>query len=174
MSSSSRIPRGLPANPRPRAKSAARPPVPPSESRFHPHNTLSLPTNPRARRPSIPREQVLDTDWNPSQQPRRRNDLYGTRSPLSSGNSSPTSSSGSSFGARGNYSHASSRTTLQSNEGTRRTESGSGANIYLPSRESTDKEYFDRCFAVQIQFLICFLTAARLPMPGIMGLRGLA
>jgi hypothetical protein len=148
MSSASRIPRGLPANPRPRAKSAARPPAPPPESRFHPHDALSLPANPRTRRPPISREQVLDTDWNPSQKPRRRNDLYGTRSALSSGNSSPTSSSGSSFGARGNYSYASSRTALQSDEGRQRTELGSGADTYLPSRESTDNEYFNCHFAV--------------------------
>lgn len=149
MSSTSLITRGLPSNPRPRAKSAARPPVPPSESRFHPHNALSLPANPRARRPSIPREQVPDTDWNPSQKPRPRNNLYGARSALPSGNSSPTSStSGSSFGASGNYSYASSKTTLPSDEGRQSTESGSGADIYLPYRESTDNEYFDHFFAV--------------------------
>ncbi|KIM49158.1 hypothetical protein M413DRAFT_21429 [Hebeloma cylindrosporum] len=139
MSSVSRTPRGLPANPRPRAKSATKPPVPP-ESKYQPHDALSLPTNPRARRPSIPREQMLDSDWNPSQKPRRRNDLSGARNARSSGNSSPTSSSGSSFGARDNRSQASSRTSLQSDEGRQGKESGSDANSYLPSRDSTDND----------------------------------
>lgn len=136
MSSLSRNPRGLPANPRLRAESAARPPVPP-------HDPISLPANPRVRRPSIRREQVLDTDWNPSQKTRRGNELYGTRSARSLGNSSPISSSRSSSRSRGNYSHASSRTTLQSDDGIQHRETGSGADANLPTRHSTDNEYLN-------------------------------
>ncbi|KAF8959047.1 hypothetical protein BDZ97DRAFT_1421503 [Flammula alnicola] len=134
-STPSRAPsRGLPTNPRPRSKSAAVP----APSRPSVDYRAALPSNPRTRHPSTQRERVPNNY--PTTSPSRR-DYYDQSLTVSdarhSDDSSPTSStsSGSSFWARGNSSLASSKTTLRSEDMEYKELS---RETYLQSRNSKD------------------------------------
>ncbi|KAF9480127.1 hypothetical protein BDN70DRAFT_932007 [Pholiota conissans] len=112
--------RGLPANPRPRTKSA---PAPSPTSSRPPAQRRALPANPRSRPPQpSQRERVPDpipspvSRWNrpsPNVNPARRNVEHSPTSSVSSGSSDSSSSSSRSWGTS---SSASSRTTLQSDD----------------------------------------------------------
>ncbi|KAH9484297.1 hypothetical protein JR316_0003778 [Psilocybe cubensis] len=119
MSSSARIPQGLPSNPRSRVASRPTPPTRQAESPRTSRTHLPIPSNPRPRNPSAQRATVQDTTQrNVRPQQRYDNDgMVNRRGRWSEDTTSTSSSSSAPTWPRVRHSPSSSRTTLQSDDG---------------------------------------------------------